>query len=219
MFEESYLEFMLRWYTYRRWKKNISPTRQAEFRLHKMLRQVPADSIFVDLGANVGSVSIAAAKHNLQVISFEPDPLALKVLRKNTKDNDRITVIPKAVGSTARTDTFHQRPDVENVQFTQSSSLIRTGEHDGGQSFDVEVINIVDFLDGLSSPVSIVKMDIEGAEAECMEAILDAGWHRKVGYFLVETHERFSPELDRRISALRKRIADEQIENVDLDWV
>jgi hypothetical protein len=78
---------------------------------------------------------------------------------------------------------------------SQSSSLLALPIHDNENALDVEVVDIVEFIRGLPSPPTIVKMDIEGAEAECLEAILDAGCHQSVGIILVETHELASSDI------------------------
>ncbi|MER9208828.1 MULTISPECIES: FkbM family methyltransferase [unclassified Mesorhizobium] len=218
MLRESYFEFMLRWYAYRRWHRPPRRVRQAEYDFHQLMKKLPADSLFIDLGANIGDVTGHVLAYGMRVIAFEPDPVARQILTTRFGNNDRVTIIPKAVGGSARTATFHQRPDVSDLRRTESSSLIQTHEHTNGKSFEVEVVDLVQFLQGLHEPIAIVKMDIEGAEAECIEAMLDAGIHRSIGQILVETHERFSPDLADRIGKLRGRIAQEGIRNINLDW-
>lgn len=219
MLKESRLECMLRWNLYRRWRKLRRAPRRAEYNFHRIMHRLPKGSVFVDLGANVGDVTLAARKYGMDVIAFEPDPVARAVLEERTRGDDHVVIVPKAAGGSSRIATFHQRPDVDDLVKTQSSSLVLTDEHTGGSSFDVEVVNIVDFINGVDGYIAAIKMDIEGAEAECLEAMLDAGVHRRVGYMFVETHERFSQELSDRISALRKRIHAEKIENINLDWI
>jgi len=218
MLRESYFEFMLKWYAYRRWQRPPRRLRQAEYDFHQIMRKVPAGSLFIDLGANVGDVTGHALAYGVRVFAFEPDPIARKTLAKRFGGNDRVTIIPKAVGGSARKAQFHQRPDVNDGRRTESSSLIQTHEHENGNSFEVEVVDLVAFLQGLDGPIAVVKMDIEGAEAECIEAMLDAGLHHSIGQIWVETHERFSPELAERIGKLRDRIARENISNINLDW-
>ncbi|MBU0584934.1 MAG: FkbM family methyltransferase [Alphaproteobacteria bacterium] len=215
MLEESRAEFMLRWHLYRRWKKPPSTRRQAEYSFHKMLDGVAADSIFLDLGANVGHVSAKALEHNLKVIAFEPDPAALTLLRSRFGNNPNIEIIPKAVGASNRAAKLHRRTG----DLTEWSSLIEFDFHADDLAVDVEVVDLVDFVRQLPRPVGVMKMDIEGAEAECLEALLDSGLHRSVGTILVETHDRFSNDLAARLDAIRARIEGEGIDNIDLTWV
>ncbi|BCH25764.1 FkbM family methyltransferase [Mesorhizobium sp. L-8-3] len=63
-----------------------------------------------------------------------------------------------------------------------------------------------------------MKLDVEGSEAEVLEAILDAGLDRRIDLILVETHEHFSEELSRRLGAIRERMATGRIDNICLGW-
>jgi len=117
--------------------------------------------IFIDLGANIGDVTLAARRYGMKVIAFEPDPIARAVLEERTINDGGITIIPKAVGGSARIATIHQHPGVDDLMKTQSSSLMLTHEHAGGNVFDVEVVNIVDFINKVEGRIAALKMDIE----------------------------------------------------------
>ncbi|MBE1208097.1 FkbM family methyltransferase [Aminobacter carboxidus] len=218
MFSESYPEFMLRWYLYRRWRRPPNPTRKAEFTFYKLMNSSPRGGLFIDLGANVGDVTNRALGYGMRVIAFEPDPVARRVLTERFSGNDRVTIIPKAVGASARTAMFYQRPDIANVGKTQSSSLLETHEHASGSQLEVEVIDLVQFLRDLREPVSVIKMDIEGAEVECLEVLFESGIYRNIGSMLVETHDRLFPHLSGRLDRIRDRIAAEQLSHISLDW-
>lgn len=180
-----------------------------------MLDGVADGSIFVDLGANVGHVSAKALDRGLKVVAFEPDPAACRVLTDRLGSNPGITIIPKAVGASARAAKLHRRTG----DMSEWSSLIEFDFHADELAVDVEVVDLVDFIRGLPEPVGVLKMDIEGAEAECLEALLDSGLYRSIGAILVETHDRFSPEIAARLDAVRDRIERERISNIDLTWI
>ncbi|MER8672523.1 hypothetical protein NKI46_24165 [Mesorhizobium sp. M0615] len=57
-----------------------------------------------------------------------------------------------------------------------------------------------------------MKMDIESSEAECLEASREAGLQDAIGAILVETHDRVSPDIARRVERIRQRIAQETSE-------
>lgn len=217
MLKESYLEFAVRWHLYRKWHMPPRPNRQAEYDFHRTMKTVRAGGLFIDLGANVGDVTRHALDYGMRVIAFEPDPVARQVLTARFGKSSRVTIIPKAIGGSARTAIFHQASKIDATR-TEASSLFETKHNAKGTAFEVEVVDIVQFLRGLQEPIAVIKMDIEGAEAECLEAIMDAGIHHSIGKILVETHERFSPDLAERIGNLRDRIEREGIRNINMDW-
>lgn len=211
MLEESRAEFMLRWHLYRRWHSPPNPTRKAEYTFYKMMDSL-RDGVFVDLGANVGQVTRKALSYGHDVIAFEPDPRALTVLRQNFADDPRVTIIPKAVGANSGVSTFYL-----SDKTTEASSLVANRDNETGTPLEVEVVDIVSFLREIDRPIAAVKMDIEGAEAECLEAVLDAGLHKRIGYILVEPHDWISPVVARRLDRIRERLV--TIPNVSMDWV
>lgn len=212
MLDESRTEFMLRWHLYRRWRIPQRRERRAEYDFYKMLDSIPAGT-FLDLGANVGKITAKALEYGHDVVAFEPDPLALAELRQRFGSDPRVQIVPKAVGARAGTATFYRGDN----DYTEASSLLKNAYNSAGIPIEVEVVNIVDFIRDFQGTIAAIKMDIEGAEAECLEAILDNGLHKNVGHILVETHERFSTELVERIGQLRRRT--KGIPNINLDWI
>lgn len=186
----------------------LSPEEDSQIR--EVLDAMPRDGIFVDLGANVGNVTSVALEYGHKVYAFEPGP-AWPILYKRFGSDPRVTLINKAIGATARVVDFHIRKDWN----THDATFVRSYER--GSSKRVEVVPIVDFLRSLG-PVTIVKMDIEGAEAECLEAVVESGVYREVGLFLAETHERFSDDIAQRIDRIKQQIAADDIRNMRLDW-
>lgn len=115
---------------------------------------------FVDIGAWTGPLALIAAKCGARVIAFEPDPVALSVLRSNLALNSdvepMITVVPKALA--ARAGRFF----MASTQLGDSMSSIA---HAGPETTSVEAIDAAAWS---SSPdflsADVLKIDIEGAE-------------------------------------------------------
>ncbi len=180
-------------------------------KIRGVLDSQPRNGIFVDLGANVGNVTAVALEYGHRVFAFEPGP-AWPILKARFGQDSRVELINKCIGARPRVVDFYVRRDGN----TYDPSFVVSYEL--GRRTRVEVVPIVEFLRSVGRPVMVVKMDIEGAEAECLEAVLESGIHREVGLFIVETHERFSADIANRIHAIRKRIAVEDISNIDLTW-
>lgn len=218
---ESYWNSWLRWHLYRKYRKQPRDAfKGALLRLRKLLRELPEGSLAIDCGANVGDVSAFLLSKGLKVIAFEPDPAALHVLRSRLATDPRVKIEPKAVGAKPGRAPFYQTQSVSSGEIadTIASSLMRREVHMGAPVSEVEIVDLVAYIEALSEPVRILKLDIEGYEAEVLEALLDARLDRRIDLILVETHEQFSSELARRIGAIRDRIAAEGIDNICLGW-
>ena len=129
---------------------------------------------YLDVGANIGLLSIPILRYfpTCRVVSFEPSPNALPFLRRTMQGSefgDRWQVVGKAVGSHPGSLEF----------FTHSPALgaydsLRDTQRVGGPvPQTVAVATIDEEWEALGSPiVSMIKIDVEGAE---MEALKGAG--------------------------------------------
>lgn len=129
--------------------------------------------VVIDIGTNIGCFSmLAAASGARKVISFEPEPHNLEMLRMNVAANDLpIQVMPHAVG----------HPRITYMDDGSGHSQI--GRETGSE---VEVIDINPILDPLTR-INLVKLDCEGGEYEFVETISDENM-RKIDRMVGEFH-------------------------------
>lgn len=144
----------------------------AEFSLLEKVVQ-PGDAI-LDIGANIGLHTLVMSRiagEAGHVVSFEPEVVNQRYLKRNLARNGfrNVTVVGKAVCDTSGPKTFFINP-------------LNTGDHrlhgDGSHSHSVTVdaVSIDDYL-GADKRVDLIKMDIQGGEADAlrgMAATLDA---------------------------------------------
>ena len=127
--------------------------------LKKELR--PSD-VFWDVGANVGAMTLIAARRCKQVLSFEPEPRVLARLRKHVKANalNHVRVMPLALSDTGGRVMMGQAPE-EN---SGMNSLCRIDF--GWDCREVEAIRADDLVArGDVTCPNVMKVDVEGAEA------------------------------------------------------
>jgi FkbM family methyltransferase len=133
------------------------------FILSKLLR--PGDT-FVDVGANIGLMTIHAARivgSQGRVIAFEPNSTTRDMLEFNIALNGltNVEVIPCAVGARNEHAKIYDDPGANRGR----SSLIRP---DGVMTgMDTQVVRLDDALIKYGK-VHLVKMDIEGYELEAL---------------------------------------------------
>lgn len=143
-------------------------------------------TVFLDIGAWIGPISLAAAGRGARVIALEPDPVAHESLTRNVALNvDRLSgsieVLAAGFGPLPGTiELFAQRDGFG----TSATSAVRAG---GGESVTRPVIT-PDELIAMIDPGerAVMKVDIEAYEYECAAAIarlrreLDAPLHLSV---------------------------------------
>ncbi len=81
----------------------------------------------------------------------------------------------------------------------------------------VEIIDLVEFIRGLDKRVDVLKIDIEGAEVELVQRIIDTETYKEIGMILVETHEQIE-EISEDIQRLRNLVSELGIDNINMEW-
>jgi FkbM family methyltransferase len=151
--------------------------------------QFGPDATIMDLGAHVGSFTVAAAAaRGCRVIAFEPEPESFKLIQSNAELNgqtERVSVHCAAVGG--RTATL---PLFESTE-TWGHTIIGTGGPFNaltGRTFTVRCFSLSDAL--IHAEVThcdFLKFNIEGAEHD-MFAVCEAATLRKIDRMVGEVH-------------------------------
>jgi FkbM family methyltransferase len=136
----------------------------------------------VDIGANLGYFSLlwAAAKPTNRCIAFEPSPRNTAILKRNISRNgfdERIEVIASAAGAKAGKFLFDPGPE-EQCGWGGLTNAARPG------SFEVDVVRVDDMIPR-DQPISLLKVDTEGADAWALigcDRLLRAGLVEEIWY-------------------------------------
>lgn len=124
---------------------------------------VPGGTV-LEGGAHIGFVTIHAAKAvgpGGRVIAFEPNLAVHAILRENLAANgveERVEVIPKALGDTSGRARFFVRDDTSSL-FDVSSDAVPV------------VVEVVRGDAEVGGPVDVVKLDVEGAESAALRGM------------------------------------------------
>lgn len=130
---------------------------------------IPREGVVLDIGANIGVFTLYCTKKSgkLFVHAYEPNPKTNVTLRQNIIVNgkkDRVRVYDEAVGRV--------RSDFK--MWTNVPSLIATGyattalSHEEG-SITVPMIDLNEVVDRAGQAIELLKIDVEGAEADLLE--------------------------------------------------
>ncbi|MEU4475713.1 FkbM family methyltransferase [Micromonospora sp. NPDC023888] len=176
-------------------------------------RQLRPDGVVLDIGANVGLVSVALATEHpgVRIIAAEPVPDTFECLRANvdqhvpggvavrtavaaTAGRQRLTYYPEAPGNSGLyadrqaddglTRTFLRNSGMDDEEI---DSLVE-GLHDG-QTIEVPVTTVSGLLreHGVEH-VALLKVDVERAELDVLRGIEAADWPR-IDAVVAEVHD------------------------------
>lgn len=180
---------------HRKLKRRLCKRAQDTFT--EVLADTGPGDLCIDLGANVGDISRRLAATGADVISFEPDPAAYEKLQAACKTLPNVELVQKAAGVRAEQLSLHRSAkwsENDPSGRTTMSSIVRMdSEMSTDKSVMVEVVDLVAYLTALDRDVRVLKMDIEGAEWEVLDALLAAPVLKRIDCIFVETHERFDP--------------------------
>jgi FkbM family methyltransferase len=177
------------------WNENV-------YRIHEY--QFKHNAVFVDVGANIGSVSLYVDNFNkvrnsdnkIKVYSIEPEPHNLLLLEENINNNptENITVVNNAI--------WHEQKNVFITNRGGNSSIV-----DGSWAESVEVlaITIQDLIDRYSiDEIDVMKIDIEGAEFDLI-VNTPPETLAKIRYLVLEFDKSFDGSFGKMIEKLAKQ--------------
>lgn len=209
----------LKWHTYKRYFG--SSEWNTRFVFDGLVRNLTADDVVIDCGANLGIFTCQLAERGCQVHAFEPDPYTFSRLIQNTRQFPNVICHNQAIGATRsrvklfRTPNFDLNPD----SASKSSSLcIDKSNIDTTNFVEVEQIDFCEFLRSLGKQVSLLKMDIEGAEVPVIEHMISSGAIELCDQVFVETHEDRVPTLAERTNLIRRDAENRFPHKLHLDW-
>ncbi|MCA1188424.1 MULTISPECIES: FkbM family methyltransferase [unclassified Saccharopolyspora] len=151
---------------------------------------LPTDAVVVDVGANVGLFSLFVKRRcpAARILALEPMPETFRALRANLAGVDGVRAVRQAVGAGAEDAVaFTYFPDLpgNSTRYPGTKELARQHPTAGALLADArEVVLPVRRLSevlaeaGLPERIDLLKIDVEGAEADVLAGIDDRDWPR-----------------------------------------
>lgn len=128
------------------------------------------DATYLDIGAWIGPTVLFASKKCKKVICFEPDPIAYKYLLSNLHVNKLNNVAPYNI-AIGHESSISKMSSLNDALGDSMTSLL--ANHDKtAQSFEALVMNWNEMQTLLQlDQVSMIKIDVEGAEFQLLPAM------------------------------------------------
>jgi FkbM family methyltransferase len=185
----------------------------------------PGD-IMIDCGANIGEVSVPFALMGVTVLAYEPNMHAFEKLSDRFKDYRNVKCFNSAVSyKDGKAKLFlHENANVDPLKYSTGSSLVV--EKQNVNSDDYIETNTIDLArvikkirKAVNKNVHILKIDIEGAECDLMERLMDEDLLRDIPYIFVETHEKKIPSLVEKTRNMIDRAKKLELDNINFNWI
>jgi FkbM family methyltransferase len=125
-----------------------------------LLHLLRPNDLFLDVGANIGSYTmLAASVCRARAIAFEPDPDAVRALRRNITINDLSALV----------DVQEAALGAAHGQIAFTAGLDTMNRVAGPEDRSVQIVPIrrLDDIPGAETP-TLIKMDVEGFEEEVL---------------------------------------------------
>ncbi len=130
------------------------------------------NDVVLDAGANIGDYTLLASLRAKTVVAVEPLEKNLQYLRKNVHDLNNVKIVEKAIG---------REP---GVAYFDGEGVSAHVDVKGAKVFVTTIDSIFETIGG--SP-TLVKMDIEGAEADALMGMSSTINHVK--RLVIEVHD------------------------------
>jgi len=130
---------------------------------------ITKDSVVLDIGANLGQMSLEFAKIAAEVHAFEAHPFLYDVMCLNFTENNQTNIIPylRAVWDVDGIDLFYPNPDYGRFGCRGSWGVDITRESDENgvvcKSFTIDSLNL--------PRVDVVKIDAQGSDLRIMRGM------------------------------------------------
>jgi FkbM family methyltransferase len=136
--------------------------------------RLPADAVFVDVGAHIGTHTIYALRSGrfARAVAFEPEPRNAALLDKNLAVNalaDAVVVVRKAAGAAPGSGVLHLHP-----RNTGAHAIDVPPSVDGQGWLKVPVVRVEDELHALGitpDKIGLVWVDVEGYELQVLDGL------------------------------------------------
>jgi FkbM family methyltransferase len=152
------------------------------------LKNDKKNTIF-NVGANTGQEIEILKDLNCEIHAFEPHPIIFKILKEKYNDYKNVIFNEAAVWSSNEYKDLYFKNSKESVN-GGATLIIHKGNISKNIKTKVKCIDVSEYIINLNSQVDLFWMDIEGAEYDIINHLLNTGMINRINHIYFEDHER-----------------------------
>lgn len=148
----------------------------SEEEIQFLLKLVPPNATVVEVGANIGTITVPLAKYlnTGRMVVFEPQPENLALLRENLDQNDMlfVNVREEAVGEICGQKRQIQSIDWDQPKLNSGNRRVLAGNK---HNADLHAVKTITLDAGLADydKIDLIKIDVEGYELKVLKGAAD----------------------------------------------
>jgi len=172
---------------------------------------------FIDVGANIGLISLDVCDRFGKVICIEPNPIVCNILRTNTALNgSNFEIHEVGIGTTSELlDLYIPKQNLGGAFVLKTNALSQNelAEKDGFKSFDIsnyviqqiKIENCSEFFQ--KNPISpekslVIKIDIEGQDGQVIDSLLSIFEQHFLNKKIAIVFESHNLDIPKRLESL-----------------
>lgn len=155
----------------------------------KFLNLIDSETVFFDVGANVGFYTVLASSVCTDIHAFEMDPRLASIISDHFSgqngDSADIHVVPAAVGEKGGEIISFSPSQTENLSTNAVVSDMSTYEWQHSH-FQLQTLALDEYVETTSTQPDVIKIDVEGFEQSVLEGL--SSTVENVRTLIVEVH-------------------------------
>lgn len=154
-------------------------------------------SIVIDVGGYEGDfVAEIFARYQSKIYVFEPVKRYVDHMQERFKQNSSVEIVPEGLGAKNEVITIHVMDEASSYERKESI-------HKKGEEEEIKIRGVVDFFKSNKIEiVDLIKINIEGAEYDLLDAMISNGYIPKCKNIQVQFHD-FYPDYENRYKKIR----------------
>ncbi|MBS4241544.1 FkbM family methyltransferase, partial [Campylobacter vulpis] len=170
----------------------------------------------IDCGAHAGLISDIILHCGGRVECFEPNIYLNFFLKRKFENNKNVKIHQKAVSNKAGKTQFLT---FQNRILSQGNRIVESvQDSETSDAYEVEIINLCEFLEQKEERIYLLKLDVEGAEFDILPHLIEKRFYEKIDFIVCETHEYMFENGYEKLEQIQKELQKRGVKNVFLDW-